>query len=105
MKKIYLFYCIVTLAIIALGLGVISYATQTRDTQTPQQQARVETPTPASTTQPTVKKKSCDCCAERIARLKEQIRKARERRMAAQQAGPNEILVSQQKPTRASDAP
>ena len=96
MKKMPLLYCIVALAIIALGVGVISYATQTRDTQTPQQQALLGTPTPTSTTQPTVKKKSCGCCDERIARFKEQVRKARERRKASQQA--DTTRVSQQTP-------
>ena len=92
MKKRLLFYSIATLAIIALIVGVISYATERHPTQTGFSTTPVEqiaTPVTSTSTEgqtpPAVKKKSCGCCAERIARLQEQIRKAREGRQAAQQ--------------------
>lgn len=92
MKKNYLFYGIAILAIAAFIVGFISYATETR---TPQkvgtQQASAETTTQAventsAEISPAAKKKECGCCAERLIRLREQIRKARERKAAAQQA-------------------
>ena len=74
----------VTIVLIA---GVISYATGLRSVEkgssTPpvEQSATPERLTPAAVqTPPIVKKKPCGCCAERIARLTEQIRKAREHR-------------------------
>ena len=86
MKKTHLLYGIVLLAIVAFIAGVLTDATQTHPTQGNAQQAQGETTTPPEPTTPTVTKKSCSCCDARAGRLKEQIRKARERRMAAQQA-------------------
>ena len=91
MKKSYFFYGIAILAIAAFIVGVISYATETH---TPRkagpQQVSVETTTQmventSTETSSTAKKKECGCCAERVIRLKKQIRKARERRAAARQ--------------------
>ena len=82
MKKKNLRDSLATLALIALIIGVISSATEIRPTQQETQQESVKaltTPvTPSETT--AIKKKVCGCCAERIARLQERIRKARERR-------------------------
>lgn len=92
MKKNYLFYGIAILAITAFIVGFISYATETR---TPQkagtQQASVETTTQtientSTEPNPAGKKKECGCCAERLTRLREQIRKARERKAATRKA-------------------
>ena len=78
MKKRLLFYSIATLAVIALIVGVISSATerhlvQTVDTSSVEQ---IATPVKSTSTEmaPTVRKKACGCCAERIARLQEQKR-------------------------------
>ncbi len=107
MKKENLLYSFATLAVIAFITGVISYATERHPTQTGFSITPVEqiaTPvSPTSTegqTSLVVKKKSCGCCAERLARLQEQIRKARERRHASATKE-----TSQQLPSRVSDAP
>lgn len=81
MKNRTLLFSIIGIVIAALLGGFISY---TAGTTIPQQdaektQAGVGTPTDAKDT-PAVKEKSCDCCAERKARVKELIRKARESR-------------------------
>ena len=106
MKKRLLFYSIATLAVIALIVGVISsttkrHLTQTGDTTSVEQIAIPVTSTEISTT---VKKKACGCCAERIARLQEQIRKARERRLAKQDAQATGF-EAQQTSERASNSP
>lgn len=106
MKKRFLFYSIAPLAVIALIVGIISSATEIRSTpkSEPSQVSVEASTTPETPTEATaVKKKACGCCAERIARLQEQIRKARERRQATQQA--SATVASQQQPSRASDAP
>ena len=81
---------------IAVLAGVISYATLTRTTMSSVQQIQGKEITPEST-DAAKKEKPCDCCKDRIARIQEQIRKARERKQAAQGAETKEI-VSQQKP-------
>ena len=101
MKKKHLLYSLASLALIALIAGVIGYATEMRPTQEETQQVPVASSTTPETsteteTATTVKKKACGCCADRIARLQEQIRKARERRQAAQTA--ETTGVSQQTP-------
>lgn len=93
MKKKNVLYSLATLALIA---GVIGFATEPPPTQKATQQVSVEqiaTPVKATSieTAPAVKKKSCGCCTERIARLQEQIRKARERRQEAQQVSVPEV--------------
>ena len=105
MKKKNLRYSLGALALIALIIGVISSATEIRPTQRETQQESVETSTPPVTPPETtaIKKKACGCCAERIARLQERIRKAREHRQLAQQASAAE--ASQQQSSRASAAP
>lgn len=95
MKKRLLFYSLVPLAVLAFIAGVISYATESRPTQidvstTPVEQSTTPMTATETETAPTVKKKSCRCCAERIARLQEQIRKARERRQTAQHTSATE---------------
>lgn len=111
MKKKNLLYSLVTLTLIALIIGVISYATERHPTQTGSTTTSVDqiaapvtsTSTEGKPTPPAVKKKSCGCCAERIARLQKQMRKARARRPAAQQTSATE--TSQQQPSRISNAP
>jgi hypothetical protein len=78
MQKKFLLYGFALLAVTVLLMGVISYATESRSTQ---QQDRP----PASTEKVArrVKKKTCGCCAERSARIRAEVRKAHERRMAA----------------------
>lgn len=103
MKKKNLLYSLAALAIIALIAGVISSATEMRPAQKDVQQPSVEpiaTPVPSTetATTTTVKKKACGCCADRIARVQEQIRKARERKQAAQQEGATENSVAQKTP-------
>ena len=101
MKKKNLLYSLATLALIALIAGIISYATEMRPTQRETQQVPVASSTTPGTfteteTATAVKKKACGCCADRIARLQKQIRKARKRQQAAQTAGTTG--VSQQTP-------
>ena len=108
MKKRLLFYSITMLAVIALIVGVISSATERHPTQIDFSTTPVEqTASPETSTEteaaPAVKKKACGCCSERMARLQEQIRKARERRQATQQAAATE--ASQQQSSRASATP
>ena len=101
MKTAYLSYSIVFLAVIALVAGVISYGTETNEKHVLVQHAGGETSTSeAGTTAETAavkKEKDCSCCSDRTARLKEQIRKARERRMAERRASAKG-LASQQTP-------
>lgn len=107
MKKRQFFYSIVSLAFIVLIAGIISYATESRPPQTDLSPSPVEQTTssvPSTETAPAVKKKACGCCADRIARLQAQIRRARERRQAAQHASVN-VETSQQQPSRASASP
>lgn len=81
MKKTHLLFGIVVLVAAALLAGFINYATDTPDTDKTTQKTQVKTNEPAETTDtPIVKKKSCACCADRMARLREQIRKARQRK-------------------------
>ena len=81
MKKTRLLFGIVVLVAAALLAGFINYATDTSDTDKATQKAQVKTNAPTETPNTSVvKKKSCACCAERMARLREQIRKARERK-------------------------
>ena len=82
-------YLLATLGVIAALVGVIRFAMPTRPTTPPVQQIQGEEITRVST-DTAEKKKPCDCCKERIARRKEQIRNARERRQAAQQAASSE---------------
>ncbi len=98
-----LFYGIVALAIIAFLVGIISYATDIRPKQRGNITAPIQT-TVSAEKKATVKKKSCGCCAERMALRKQQIQKARARRQTAQDAKAKE-LVSQQTPERASSSP
>ena len=76
-----LLYGIAALALLVMLAVFIVSATDMLPTQTPRQQMPVvETGIPAATPAPTVKKKSCGCCAERRARLQKKIQAARERR-------------------------
>lgn len=101
MKKAYLSYSIVFLAVIALVAGVISYGIETNEKPVLAEHTGEETSMseagPAAETAVAKKEKDCSCCSDRTARLKEQIRKARERRMAARRESAKE-LASQQTP-------
>lgn len=105
MKKRLLFYNIAPLAIIALIVGVISSATEicpTPKAESPQVSVEASTP-PGTPTEPTaVKKKACGCCADRLARLLEQLRKAQERRQIGQQVETK--AITQQTPAKASNS-
>ena len=98
MKKTHLLYSIAALAVFGILASVMGYATKTYLTPVPEEQAPEETTitTPAEMTTPAVKKKTCSCCNERIARLREQHRKLRARRQSVQQA---EDVASSRKPT------
>ena len=108
MKKRLLFYSIATPAIIVLIFGVISYATKRHLTQTGDTTTLVEqiaAPVTSTETPTAVKKKACGCCAERMARLQEQIQKARKRRQSTQHASGTVETSQQRFPSRTSDAP
>lgn len=98
MKKAHFLYGIAVLTAVGILVSFMGYATRTYPTPVPEEQAPAEITiaTPAETTTPAVKKKSCSCCAERIARLREQYRKLRARRQTVQQA---EDVVNSRKPT------
>ena len=101
MKKAYLSYSIVFLAVIALVAGVISYGNETNEKQVLVEHTGEETSTSeagtAAETAAVTKEKDCSCCSDRTARLKEQIRKARERRMAERRESAKGV-ASQQAP-------
>lgn len=105
MKKRLLFYSIVPLAVIALITGVISSATEIRPTP---KAAPSQVSVKASTTSETptesiaVKKKSCACCADRLARFQEQLRKAHEHRQVGQRVETK--AITQQTPAKASNS-
>ena len=82
-------YGLTCLAIIGLIIGVISYAAEFQPTQTPEHQTHIETSTD------TLKKKSCRCCAERTAHLREKIRQAREHMRAAQPSEAQDAVSGQ----------
>ena len=69
------------IVVAALLVGFISCTTGTTTAQENAQKTQMETTAPAETidTQ-AVKKESCGCCAERKARVRELIRRARESR-------------------------
>ena len=90
MKKIAVLYSITLIVGVVLILGINHWTTTSHQIPTSIQQPSIEKDNVVSDTSvpkagtptntPAVKKKSCDCCAERMARLREQIRKARERK-------------------------
>ncbi|RKU12547.1 hypothetical protein C6503_17315 [Candidatus Poribacteria bacterium] len=82
MVKRYILYGILTLIGIAFITGVIHYAVPTHTPPPSAQGTHAETLTPTET----AGKKKCGCCADRIARVKEQIRKVRQRRQALENA-------------------
>ena len=100
MKKIAVLYSITLIAGVALILGINHWTTATHRTpiqQVPAQHQPVETKTSisetgtpetvATTETPRMKKRPCHCCAERMARMAEQIKKARERKQRENSAG------------------
>ena len=88
MKKTHFLYGIAVLTAVGILASFMGYATKTYPTRVPEEQALEETTitTRAETTTPAEKKKSCSCCADRIARLREQHRKLRARGQSVQRA-------------------
>ena len=92
MKKTALLYSITLIVGTALMLSINHWITAAQITPSPTQRTQIQQE-PITTNKPdattaqvtnaetsVAKKKSCACCADRMARLKEQIRKARERK-------------------------
>ena len=109
MKKTKFLYSLTVLAIIALIGCIISYATGTRPRHPAYTSDPMEKTVPAAEdasveTNVTVKRKRCGCCAERMARYREQMRKARAPRQVKQRAEKQE-LISQQLGARVKDVP
>ncbi len=98
MKKRTLIYSMIALAALVLNAVVIRGGTDMPPPQSPLQQERMEGTTQTETSLD-AKKKSCNCCANRVTRARELMRKARERRMVAKDS------VSQQTPSDASNVP
>lgn len=86
MKIRYFLYAIVAFLVGVSLACFVGYATDTWHSNAPKQQVPVETTSAVTTTVAAEKKKNCGCCAERRERLREQIRKARERKNAVGQA-------------------
>ena len=104
MKIKYSLYSIAALLVGILLAGVASYTTDALHSNTTKKQPSMKlTATPTRTATLTVREKNCGCCTERMARLQEQIRKARERKQAAQRAEAK-ALVEQQKPEHMSNS-
>jgi len=82
MVKQYILYGVLTLIGGAFIAGVMHYAVPTHIPPPSVQETHAENLTPTETTE----KKPCDCCADRIARVREQVRKARQRRQALENA-------------------
>lgn len=81
MKKRTLLFSIAGIAIVVLLVGFISYTTGTTTPQKDAEKTQTKTVTPTDVKDtPNVKEKSCSCCTERKARVKELIRRARESR-------------------------
>ena len=97
-KKIFLLYSVTLIVGVALILGINAYTTDTGITGSVEQMpteistsisqtTSTKTVVPTETTTTKMKKKPCSCCAERITRLKETIRKARERKQNSNNIG------------------
>ncbi|MCG9132721.1 hypothetical protein J5I95_13670 [Candidatus Poribacteria bacterium] len=82
MDKQYILYGILTLLGIACIIGVIHDTAPPHTAPASLRETHAETLTSTEDTE----KKPCDCCADRIARVREQIRKARQRRHALETA-------------------
>ena len=105
MKKIIILYSITFIVGIALILGINHWTTATHQVPASTQQPSIEkdnvgsdtsiSKTSTPTAMPIVKKKPCDCCDERMARLREQIQKARQRKQRE-----NNIVVKDAASTR-----
>ncbi|MDE0017183.1 MAG: hypothetical protein OXU51_13435 [Candidatus Poribacteria bacterium] len=99
MKAPHVLYGLILLTIISILAGVISSATNTHTTQ-----AQPKKSVLSETTASQGKKKTCGCCIKRMARVRKQMQKIREHRLASQQTEAKE-LVLQQTPSHASDTP
>ena len=80
MKKRFLFFTIALFVVITIGAVIMTSATETSLTKTPESPTQSEVVPEAKTSQ---KRKTCLCCTDRIERLKEKMREARERKRAA----------------------
>ena len=90
MKKIAVLYSITLIVGVSLILGINHWTTATRWMPPPVQQTTIDmdnvasedasTETVAPTQTAKTKKKPCPCCAERMARMKEHLLKARKRK-------------------------
>ena len=70
------------IAIIGILTCFIGYAINARPMHMPKQQVSGPTVKSVSTKQPSVKKKNCSCCAERLRALRIRLQKARKTREA-----------------------
>ena len=107
MKKRLLFYSLVSLAMIVLIARVISWATETPPLQKAGPEASVtskaiDLTATENKAENTIKKKTCGCCADRLARYREQLRKARERGQRGQHLETK--AITQQTPAEASNS-
>lgn len=82
MKKRLIFYSTAVFVIMVLGAVIMTSATDTSPTKAPEPITQNEVDPETKTLN---QEKSCLCCSDRIARLKEKVRKARERKQATEQ--------------------
>lgn len=85
MKIRHFLFGIVAFAVGTFLACLVGYATDTLQSDTPKQQAPMDTMPPALTTPATAKKKNCGCCTEHRARIQEKIQQERARRQVEQQ--------------------
>ncbi|MXV74944.1 hypothetical protein F4Z99_11805 [Candidatus Poribacteria bacterium] len=86
-KKVFLYASIFLMGIAFLAIGMV-YINDTRQIQPDKQlvPAVSEQNENVEITTSTAKKEDCDCCTERMMRVKEMIRRARERKQAEAKA-------------------
>lgn len=82
MKDTHFLYGIAILAVFGITVVFVGYATDTLRMHSPKPQAPAATIVPTVTTTPIGKKKSCGCCSERLARIREIIKQARKHKQA-----------------------
>lgn len=82
MKDTCFLYSIAILAVFGIAVVFVGYATDTLPMHSPKPQASAATIAPEVTTTLIVKEKSCGCCSEWLARIREMIKKARKHKQA-----------------------
>ena len=84
MNKLDIFFSMFSLVVIGvLIVSYIGYSFETGSSEVVPRQSEVEEGVASETgSEQVVEQKRCSCCAERTARIRELIRKARERRQA-----------------------